>query len=201
MSSRLLRTLLVLICPATFFAMAAGCGMGNNGLPQTVTVELPDGTTTEATLGSGVITLADTTWDFFNSGSNAQGAAFVRVKFDSEGSLSRFDNNTIAREIFGDTLIFDGQRHATSQEGLEYAAATFGAETSDSSGFTFETELTAFAAGFEAASATATAQAEFDPDDPNVVRGTFSFVSEVTLLDYPEGNIDDTFNFTGRKVE
>jgi len=181
-------------------AIAAGCTQNNN-LPGQVEVELPDGTTVQTTLGSGVLSLADSTWDFFRTGSSAQGAAFVRVQFGPEGQLTRFENNTIAREIFGATIIFDGARHNTTQQGLQYAAATYGAETADSTGFSFQGLLTAFFGGLEAANATASAAGTFDADDPNVVRGTFAFSSRVTLLSIPEGNQDDEFSFEARKVD
>lgn len=183
----------------TALLVTVGCG-GGSSVPSAVTIELPDGTEVRATQGSGVITLADSQWDFFRTASTAQGAAFVRIQFGSQGELTRFDNNTIASEIFGSTLIFDGARHNTTQQGLQYAAATFGAETSDSSGFAFQGLLTAFAAGLEAATATATASGTFDADDPDTMRGTFTFSSRVTLLDIPEGNIDDSFTFVGRRV-
>ena len=178
-----------------------GCG-SRNSVPSSVPVTLPDGTTVNVTMGAGVISLADTVWDFYHVAGNLQGAAFVRIRFDSEGSLAGFENNTIASEIFGDTVLFDGQTHETSQAGLSYAAATYGAETSDSTGFTFEGRLTAYAAGFEAAAVTATAMAEFDPEDPNVVRGTFSYTSEVLMFAdmFPQGNMEDEFPFMGQRV-
>ena len=59
------------------------------------------------------------------------------------------------------------------------------------------------AAGFEAAKATATATAEFDPDDADLIYGTFSFTSEVLLFAdlFPDGNINDEFDFVGRRLE
>ena len=131
---------------------------------------------------------------------SGQGAPFVRLRFGSNGELAAFENSTFAQEIFGSALLFDGVRHNTTQPGLQYVAATYGAETSDSTGFTFEGRLTAFAAGLEAANATASALGEFDPDDPNLMRGLFEFSSRVTLLDYPEGNQDVQFSFLGRRV-
>lgn len=189
----------LMLCAVSGLVFSAGA-CGGNGLPSEVTIELPDGTEVSTTLGSGVISLADTTWDFYRVANTGQGIAFVRVQFGSQGELAMFENNTIASSIFGDTIIFDGQRHNTSQVGLQYAAATFGAETADATGFTFEARLTGFAAGLEAATATATAVAEFDPDDPDTVMGTFTFTSRVTLLDIPEGNIDDEFSFVGQRV-
>jgi len=177
-----------------------GCGVGSRDVPSAVIVELPDGTEVTATQGSGVISLADTEWDFFATAANAQGAAFLRLRFGPNGNLAAFENNTLASEIFGSTILFDGARHNTTQQGLQYAAATYGAETSDGSGFAFEGVLTAFAAGLEAANATAAATGEFVPEDPNLMHGTFEFTSQVTLLNIPEGNQDVTINFEGRRV-
>ena len=187
--------------PALACFALTGCGSRSN-VPSSVPVTLPDGTTVNVTMGAGVISLADTEWGFYRAVGNTPGAAFVRVRFDSEGSLAAFEDNTIASQIFGSTILFDGQTHATSQAGLSYAAATYGAETSDSTGFTFEGRLTAYAAGFEAAVVTATAMAEFDPDDPDTVRGTFAFTSEVLMFAemFPQGNMDDEFPFIGIKV-
>ena len=179
-----------------------GCAPPNNGLPATTTVELPDGTVQVVTLGSGVISFADSRWEFFRVvDSGTQITPFVIIVFGSEGELSAFEDNTIASAIFGSTILFDGQRHNTTQAGLQYAAATYGAATADATGFAFEGEITAFAAGFEAANATASAVGEFDGDDIDTIRGTFSFVSRVTLLDIPEGNVDDEFEFIGRRME
>ncbi|MGB0716985.1 MAG: hypothetical protein ACPGXK_13975 [Phycisphaerae bacterium] len=175
----------------------AGC---NNGLPATVDVELPDGTVVETTLGSGVISFADSKWQFFRTSSTGQGAPFVTIVFGPNGELAAFEDNTIASDIFGTEILFDGATHPTNQVGLSYAAATFGASTSDSSGFTFEGRVTAFLAGIQAANATASASGSFDGDDIDTVTGTFAFSSEVTLLDIPEGNIEDTYNFIGRRV-
>ena len=186
------------------FAMFGLCAMVGCGarqdVPSDVTVELPDGTEVRATLGSGVVSLADTEWDFFHVAPSGQGAPFVRLCFGPNGELASFENSTIAQGIFGSTVLFDGVRHNTTQAGLQYVAATYGAETADSTGFAFEGRMTAFAAGLEAAHATASAIGEFDADDANVMRGIFTFSSRVTLLDYPEGNQDSELSFLGRRV-
>lgn len=177
-------------------------GCGGNSVPSGVDVTLPDGTTVNVTLGSGVVTLADSEWEFFHAAGGGQGTPFVKVRFGPEGQLDSFLDNTIASSIFGTTIIFDGARHNTSLAGIQYAAATYGAETSDSSGFTFEGRLTGFAAGFEAAKATATATAVFDEADPDIVNGDFSFTSQILLFPemFPQGNMDDEFPFIGRRV-
>jgi hypothetical protein len=178
-----------------------GCGGRGSGLPDEVTVELPDGTSQTVSLGAGVPSLANSTWEFFESLDAGQATAFLVIAFGPEGTLERFDGNTIAPEVFGNVIVFDGERHATQQPGLSYAAATYGAETSDATGFAFQGRLTAFAAGFTAAQATAIASGTFDPADENLMRGTFSIHTEITITDIPGGNVDEAFNFVARRVE
>ena len=182
-------------------AAQLGCAGGSGGsLPETVTVELPDGTSVEVEQGAGAPSLANSTWEFFQTTSAGQSIPFVTITFGPEGNLERFENNTLASEIFGDTILFDGARHNTTQKGLTYVAATFGAETTDASGFTFEGRLSAFAGPIEAATATATASASYDADDPDTVVGTFSFSSRVTISSVPEGDIDLQFDIIGHRT-
>lgn len=183
-------------------AVLAGCGSsgGPGTLPSTITLELPDGTSVEVEQGGGAASLANSSWRFFRTTSSGQSLAFATVSFGSEGNLERFDNNTFASEIFGDSIVFDGAIHATTQQGLSYSAATFGAETSDATGFTFEGRLSAFAAGIPAANATAAATASYDADDPDTVIGTFTFSSHVTIASIPGGDVEDEFPFVGRRV-
>lgn len=206
MLTSILRTANFVVLPVIASLLTLGCS-GGTGLPETITVELPDGSEVQTTMGSGVISFADSSWQFFRTaGNNAQGLPFVTVRFGSNGELAAFENNTLASEIFGSEILFDGQRHNTTQQGLQYAAATYGAETSDAHGFTFEGRLTAFVAVLgQAANATATASGEFDGDDINTVRGTFEFESHVTLNAFdlvPEEYIDmeEVFDFIGHRV-
>lgn len=181
--------------------LLVGCGaLGGSTLPSTVIVELPDGTTAEVEQGAGVMSLADTSWQFIRTSSTAQGAAFLTINFGPEGNLYAFQNNTIAQEIFGSTIYFDGEVHSTSQTGMTYTASTYGAETSDGSGFAFEGRMTAFAAGIQAGYATATATGTFNPDDPNTMTGTFAFSTRVTLISIPEANQDDEWAFIAHRV-
>ena len=200
MLSRLVSLRNGIIFAASLSLSVMGCGSRSTGLPESVTLELPDGTTVEADQGDGAPSLANSQWEFFRSSSSAQSIAFVTINFGPDGNLESFEENTIAQEIFGDTIQFDGQRHNTAQKGLQYAAATFGAETADAGGFAFEGRLTAFAAGFEAARATATAMATYDPDDPDTIEGTFTFSTRVSIASIPEGDMDDEFPFVGRRV-
>lgn len=179
----------------------AGCGLGAGPIPESITVTLPDGTTAVVEQGTGVASLANTTWDFFATGTVGQSIAFVRISFNDRGALEAFENNTIATEIFGSTIRFDGQRRETSQKGISYEASTFGAETSDGAGFTFEARIFAFVVGIQAGEATAITSGTIDPNDSNRMTGTFSFTSQVTLLDIPEGNIDEAFTFVATRVE
>ncbi len=184
-----------------FIAVLAGCGSNRSDVPGTVSVELPDGTAVQATLGSGVISLADTEWDLYAASPTAQAVPFVRLRFNSNGSLRSFVDNTFATEIFGTTILFDGNRHPTRQFGLEYTAATYGAETSDAQGFAFEGRLAAFAGGLvEAASGTASATGSFDPDDPATIRGVFTYTIRVKVGGIPTPPAPAPINFVGYLV-
>lgn len=183
---------------ALFAGATAGCGGGS--LPDSVIIELPDGTITSATMGAGVPSLADSTWQFYQSYGAGQSRAFMVISFGPDGNLELFEDNSIAPAVFGETIIFDGQQHPTTQAGLSYVAATYGAETSDATGFAFEGRLTAYAAGIKAAEATASASGTFAPADPDTMTGTFAFTSEVTLMDMPEANLDESFDFIAHRV-
>lgn len=187
------------VLPALMVPIVAGCN-SSNGLPSALTIELPDGSSVKADKGAGAPSLANSSWRFFRTAENGQGTAFVTVVFDENGALERFEDNTLVRDIFGSTILFDGKKHPTSQAGLDYAAATYGAQTADATGFTFEGRVTAFAVVVQAASATASATGVFDPDDPNTVRGTFTFSSVVTLISIPEGNQSDEFSYVGQRL-
>ena len=181
---------------------AIGCGSAGGSLPDAVTIELPDGTTTQATLGSGVATLANTTWQLLVTSEAAQGVPFVIIAFGEQGNLEAFYENTLASEVFGSSILFDGERHNTTQKGLSYSAVTYGAQTSDASGFAFEGRMSAFAAGFKVASGEAAAVGMFDPDDPNVMTGTFSFGYdiEVSVPGVPTEGEDQSLNFVAERI-
>ncbi len=87
MSHRIFRVVVVCVVSLAFFSVN-GCGPSNNGLPSEVTVQLPDGTQSTVTLGSGVISLADSTWEFFTTSINSQGVPFVVVSFGPNGELT-----------------------------------------------------------------------------------------------------------------
>ena len=186
-----------LIVLAVAFTLAmAGCGAGGS-LPDSVEVQLPDGTTQTVTLGAGVPSLADSTWVFFEGG----GLPFMTITFGPNGELTKFEDNTLASEIFGDTIYFDGETHQTNQPGLSYSAATYGAQTADAIGFAFEGRISAFAAGLKAAEATASATGTFDLDNPDRMTGVFSFTSQVTITSIPGANLDEEFEFVAERVD
>lgn len=180
-----------------------GCGK-KSGVPDSVTVELPDGTTTTVTLGAGVPSLADSTWEFFVTGSldvpAGQSLPFLVITFGPGGELTRFDGNTFSPEIFGDTIYFDGETHNTNQQGFSYTAGTYGAETADATGFSFEGRLTAFAAGFTAANATITASGTFDAEDPDSMTGELTFSVRATVDFIPNANVDQGYAFIAQRV-
>ena len=200
MAHRMSRIGTLFVIPMFTLILVIGCGSQNAGLPTSLTVELPDGTTAEVEQGAGALSLADSTWEFYRTAGAAQGLAFLTINFGPEGNLEGFESNTIAPEIFGSSIRFDGRRYDTNQKGLQYAASTYGAETSDGSGFTFEGRMTAFAAGLQAGYATTTATGTFDADDPNTMTGTFSFSTRITLISIPEANTDDEFTFIAHRV-
>ena len=206
MLERILRTAGFVVLPA--FALLLSVGCGGTGLPDTLTVELPDGTQEEVTLGSGVISFADSSWQFYRGvGNSAQGVPFVIIRFGPNGELAAFENNTIASQIFGSDILFDGERHDTTQASLQYAAATYGAETADAHGFAFEGLLAAYVPVLgEVAHATASAVGEFDGDDINTIVGTFEFVSDVTtnafnLVPKEYVHMEEAFDFIGQRIE
>ena len=199
MLKRVLRWVPGLVAPLFALSLMAGCG-ANSKPPSSITVELPDGTTETVKIGAGAPSLANSRWYFYRTAGSAQAGAFATVVFGPDGNLEAFENNTLASNIFGTEIIFDNTRRATKQAGLSYIAATYGAETSDGNGFAFEGRLIAFAAGIQAGFGTATAAATFDEDDPDTVRGIFTFTTEVTLISLPEANQDEEFNFVGERV-
>lgn len=201
MSNHLIRVMPSMCVAGVGLMLLSACGAGITALPETVSVTLPDNTVVEVTEGSGAPSLANSKWQFIRTAGNAQGAVFAVIRFGPNGELEAFENNTLASNIFGEEIIFDSSRRETKQFGLSYAAATYGAETNDSSGFTFEGRFTAFAGGLVAGEATASATAEYDGDDKSVVVGKFSFSSQVTLIEMPEAEVEDEFNFMGIRVE
>lgn len=198
MSNRLVGLRKGLVTAACLSLSLVGCGLGNSGLPETVTIELPDGTTVVVEQGTGAASLANSQWQFFRTDGAAE-ALVATVNFGPDGNLVSFEENTFAPETFGDTILFDGQRHGTTQQGLEYAAATFGAETGDASGFTFQGQLAAFFTGINVANGTATATATYVAGDPDTVVGTFKFSMQASIPSIPTIP-DDQFPFVGRRV-
>lgn len=180
-------------------ALSTGCGSGNDSLPSSVNIELPDGAIVTANRGSGVGSVSDSSWTVYRESNNAAaGIPLVVLKFDSSGVLTSFENNTIASDVFGSTILFDGQTHPTNQPNLSYAAATYGAE--NQSGLGFNAQLAAFAAGFTVATGSASAIGSFT--DENTIRGLFSFRTQATQFAASVGgdlatqaNQEDTFQF------
>jgi hypothetical protein len=187
----------VLITMLITLPVVTGCG-GGKSLPDQVTVEFPDGSTAAATLGSGPASLANSEWAVFRAGTTGAGTQFVRLVFDEDGGIEEFADNTISPHIFGDTIYLDGQVHATAQSGLTYTAGVYGAESADGQGIAFEVRLKGFFAGFTAATGEASANATRVGDD--TLEGTFYYKTEVTLIDMPEGNQEETFDFIAERL-
>ena len=198
------RAILVLVLGGGLILANTSCGNQRGAVPETATVNLPDGTTTTVTLGAGVPSLANSTWELYVTGEletpAAQSLPFLVITFGPDGELTRFDGNTISPEIFGDTIYFDGASHNTNQQALSYTAGTYGAETSDATGFSFVGKLTAFAAGFTVANATITATGTFDAYDPDTMTGEFTFSVRATVDFIPNANVDKAYGFIAHRV-
>lgn len=180
--------------------VVTGCG-SNPTLPSVVILELPDGTTVTADAGTGVPSLANSSWAFIRTSGPAQGQSLVTVTFGADGALETFDNNTFAPDILGSTVIFDGSRQPTSMDGLEYEATTFGAATVDGSGFAFDGRFSAFFAGLNVGGGEASAVGTFDAVDPDTITGTFSFSMQLTIpIPIPGANQTDSFSFIAHRV-
>lgn len=180
-----------------------GCGAAAT-VPDELEITLPDGTTTNATLGSGVISLANSEWVVTRNFATGQGVPFVRFVFNENGGITEFRDNSIAPEIFGDTLFFDGARHETNQPGISYEAGVFGAGTEDGTGVTFVVRVAAFAVGLQVASAEASVVATIVDD--STMSGTLSFSIEITdlvtsFIDLGNFVDNDEFEFTATRLE
>ena len=70
--SLLTRRLSIASLALLIITMVGGCGLGAPDVPKLTTVTLPDGTQIQATLGSGVISLADSKWKVFQAVTGGQ---------------------------------------------------------------------------------------------------------------------------------
>jgi hypothetical protein len=193
-----------LLIPASLFSalllslpLLTSCG-NNANLPQALEVTLPSGIVTNAQVGTGPASLANSEWRVYRVANNAQGTPFLTLIFNEDGGISEFADNSIAPQIFGDTIILDGQRHPTTQEGLTYAAAVYGTESDDGSEIAFEVRLRGYAASLVAATGEASAQATRIDED--TMEGTFYYKTEVTIVDIPGANQEETLNFRAERV-
>ena len=190
LSAVLLVTMLIVLPALT--------GCGGSSLPDQVTVEFPDGSTAVATVGSGPASLANSEWAVYRANAAGRGAQFVRLVFDDDGGIEEFADNSISPEIFGDTIYLDGEVHATAQQGLTYSAGVYGAESADGQEIAFEVRLKGFFGGLTAATGEASANAIRMGDD--TLEGTFHYKTEVTLIDMPEANAEETFDFVAERL-
>jgi len=196
MRSKSILSAVLLITMLIMLPALPGCG--GSSLPDRVTVEFPDGSTTVATIGSGPASLANSEWAVFRAGATGAGAQFLRLVFDEDGGIKEFADNSISPEIFGDTIYLDGQVHATAQQGLTYTAGVYGAESADGREIAFEVRLKGFFASITAATGEVSASAIRIGDD--TMEGTFYYKTEVTLIDMPEANAEETFDFVAERL-
>ncbi len=194
-----LREKLVFMLAAAFvLTLMVGCA--GPSLPQSLEVELPDGSKVEAEIGTGPASLANSEWEVYRVSSTGQAAPFVTLVFDENGSITKFEDNTIAPEIFGDTIILDGQRHSTAQAGLSYSAGVYGADTEDGTEIALETRIKGFAAGIQAATVEARVAGTYTDDTRTSMTGVFSYKSVVPNF-IPNGNVEDEFNFRADRAD
>jgi len=199
MSFRVFRITGFLVVAAFAVFVLGGCGTSAT-LPATVLIELPDGTVTEAGEGAGVGSLANTTWIFFRVISPTSRQQFLTISFGRNGNLEGFSDNTIAPEIFGADVYFDGEMHPTTLDGVTYAASTYGAETADGNGFAFAGRMTAWFGPVVVGEATANATGNFDTLDPDTMTGTFAFTTELNFFEIPEAELDEEFPFIAHRL-
>ncbi|RJP36108.1 MAG: hypothetical protein C4547_08060 [Phycisphaerales bacterium] len=176
----------------------SGCGLGGSGLPSGVSVRLPDDSTSQAALGVGPASLADTAWEFFRAADNR---LITRVRFNENGGVAElYDNAAVASQIFGSQILADGKSHALQADGLTYTAGSYGAE--NSSGFSFELRAVARFNGIEVGTGTAYA---FGTHDGQRMEGTFGFKTTLTSLAQTvlpkEANTSDEFEFYALLIE
>ncbi|HNQ21810.1 MAG TPA: hypothetical protein PKK06_01825 [Phycisphaerae bacterium] len=178
MSNTSVRGALVAVVAMTTVGLVGGCGSGG-GFAKTASLELLDGTIIEAPMSGGAPSLANSEWMFYRRNADGTpGAPLVRVPFGPDGNLISFEDNTLAVDVFGETIILDGERHDTSTDGVSYAAATYGAE--GASGLGFQVQVFAYYSSFQVAEGEASLIAEYV--DADTLVGTFYFRTEVSDL-------------------
>ena len=188
------RGAVLLVATVCMAGMLIGCGAGGTSFPEKTQLELLDGTLIDADRDGGAPSLASSAWDFFRQNDNGTPGLFlVHIEFGPDGNLTGFEENTLAAEVFGQTIILDGERHDTTQEGVSYAGATYGGEAE--TGLGFEVRVAAYYSAFQVAEGYASAIGEFTDED--TIEGMFTFRTEVSDLAEsfvgPEANQDDEF--------
>ena len=164
-----MRICLAVVFPIVAITTLVGC-QGGSG-PETETITLPDGTVVIVGQDDGALSLANSRWELRNGDT-----AFVTFVFDGGGNLTSFQDFTLASDFLGSEIILDDTKHDTGVPPVQYSAITFEAETSDGTGFAFNTSLAAFVPILgEIASGTADATSELDPNDPDIMTGDFVF--------------------------
>lgn len=174
--------------------LVVGCGAAGAPLSESLTVTLPDGSSADAQLGKGPESLANKKLTIQRSSSSGQSFTFLSIVFNEDGGIEEFNENQLARQIFGDRIILDGKEYPTAQQGLTYSGGVYGAGTEDGEGIVFEARINAYAARLLAARATASVTGTWVDD--TTLTGTLEYSSETTLIDIPEANIKDSFDFT-----
>lgn len=146
-----------------------GC-FGPPDLPAELEVVLPNDARQTATVNSGVVAFANSTWDVFRTdeadepagddappgpyGGLINGGFLERVepgglvytaRFGEQGQAVEVTENVFyLPEVFGRRLIIDGEFHGTNVLGLEYAAAAFGVTRENQFGVAIPAEVRFF---------------------------------------------------------
>jgi len=169
----------------------------NQSLPSQVEVTLPDDSTTKSKLGSGPVSLANTSWSMYRASTNR---LLTRIRFNEEGGVAElYDNVAVAAGVFGSTIKADGVSHSTATKGVTYTAGSYGAE--NDSGFSFELKAKAFYSGFQVGTGTAYASGTHDGQN---MEGIFGFKTSVTgiagLVLPDDANASDEFEFYATRI-
>lgn len=151
--------------------------------------------------------MANTQWAIYRAGATAAGTQFLRLVFDENGGITKFEDNSISPEILGTTILLDGKTHATPEPSVSYKAGVYGAETEDASGITFEIRVKGFAAVLNVASASAGAVGTFDDETRTAMSGTFwyktkveNFVIDLVGLTAEQANQNEEFDFVAERI-
>jgi hypothetical protein len=182
------------------FCVALIVGCGDPGVPESMMLQLPDGSTVEADLGSGAATLANSTWQFVNATDTGSETLALTLSFGDDGELLGVADSPLLQPLFGDAIQLDGKRHATRQAGVQNAAGAYTTESEDGEEVAIGGLAIAYVAGIEGGKANVLAFATFDEGGTDILRGHVAFSTRVTLLEIEGADVNESLNFIGFRV-